>query len=105
MVIKCSKCNNTIGRTHNYLSCKACRSYFHLECANVSKEGDQFKLATRARLSSWKCSFCSILPEADEASAVYSVNLLTDALKNICSIVQQQLKLRVDIISEFKGNM
>ncbi|KAJ3660034.1 hypothetical protein Zmor_011690 [Zophobas morio] len=58
MPVKCAKCNRNVNvRLESYISCKKCKSNFHLTCSGFADE-DYEKLIEQDKLSTWVCNFC-----------------------------------------------
>ena len=108
MAIKCTKCNRTITRAENHLSCKACKLHFH--CDRVTIDEDSYnRLKELGKLNNWFCAFCSIsLVSADNPNVVNpetntsDPKLTPETMKMIDTIVAKHIKPLIDAISELK---
>ncbi|KAJ3646789.1 hypothetical protein Zmor_024361 [Zophobas morio] len=86
MAIKCRKCNKTIGRAEDYISCrKECAANYHLPCVNLTKSAVT-SLKDTGSILTWGCGFRSPLSLNNSADPLLdsgALQKLPDFLKEV----------------------
>ncbi|CAG5028129.1 unnamed protein product [Parnassius apollo] len=81
--MNCSACNKKLLRTDRYLACNHCRSKYHTECLNLSKE--QFTALTTEYKSKWMCPSCSNITKRKQS------NVNTPVQQTLVPLVEKPL--------------